>query len=179
MVNRVNIGAKGTKLDYDNWGVPMTDAVNDHETRIAELEASTATSSANNTDPSTSRTTTSTSFTSALSPANICGTTFVAPQSGKILVTWRAQLINSGLNYTAAGYAIRTGAVVGSGSVFQAADDARAISTTSTSGEGQGASEYVSGLTPGATYNIVMEHRVTAGTLTTLRRTVGIVPLIA
>jgi hypothetical protein len=37
MVNRVNIGAKGTKLDYDNWGVPVTNAVNDHDTQLLQI----------------------------------------------------------------------------------------------------------------------------------------------
>jgi hypothetical protein len=39
MANRVNIGAKGSQLDWDNWGKPMTDAVNDYENRIAVLES--------------------------------------------------------------------------------------------------------------------------------------------
>jgi len=37
MVNRVNIGAKGTKLDYDNWGVPITNAVNDHDNQLLQI----------------------------------------------------------------------------------------------------------------------------------------------
>lgn len=38
MANRVNIGAKGTKLDYDNWGVPVTEAVNEHDASIISLQ---------------------------------------------------------------------------------------------------------------------------------------------
>ena len=38
MANRVNIGPQGTKLDWTNWGKPVTDAINDHENRIAALE---------------------------------------------------------------------------------------------------------------------------------------------
>lgn len=34
MANRVNIGAKGSKLDWDNWGKPVTDAINDHDTQL-------------------------------------------------------------------------------------------------------------------------------------------------
>jgi len=34
MANRVNIGPKGSKLDWDNWGKPMTDAVNDHDDQL-------------------------------------------------------------------------------------------------------------------------------------------------
>lgn len=135
--------------------------------------------SANNTDPTTSRTTTNTSFTSTLSPANICGTAFTAPPSGKVLVTWRATMANSGNNYTASSFAVSSGSTVGSGTAFLAGDDSRTISTDSTTFEGQGASEYVSGLTPGGSYNVFMVHRVVAGTGTFLRRTVGVVPLNA
>ena len=163
------------------WFEDITDAVNDHETRVDTLESQVATSSESNTDPTTSRTTSSTTFTSTLSPANICGTSFVAPTSGKVLVTWRCTLVNSGANYTACSYSIASGSTVGSGTTFQAADDSRTVSTDSTTFEGQGASEYVSGLTPGATYNVFLMHRTSNGasTATFLRRTVGVVPLIA
>ena len=134
--------------------------------------------SASNSD-STSRTTTSTTFTTTLTAANICGTAFVAPPSGKVLVTWRATMANSGNNYTASSFSVASGTTVGSGTVFLASDDTRTISTDSTTFEGQGASEYVSGLTPGANYNVAMTHRVVAGTQTVLRRTIGVVPLNA
>lgn len=127
----------------------------------------------------TSRTTSSTSFTSTLSPAGICGVVFVAPPSGKVLVTWRAQLFNSGVNYTAASFEVRQGSSIGAGTVHLASDDNRSINSTSTAGEGSGASEYVSGLTPGATYNAFITHRVTAGGMTTLRRSIGVIPLQA
>jgi hypothetical protein len=134
--------------------------------------------SVNAADP-TSRTTASTSYTSTLSPANICGVAFIAPPSGKVLVTWRAQLINSGVNFSAASFEVRTGSTVGSGTVHTASDDTRSINSASTAGEGSGAAEYVGGLVPGATYNVFLTHRVTAGTLTTLRRSIGAVPLQA
>ena len=38
MPNRINIGAKGTKLDWDNWGKPITDAVNEHDQRLSFFE---------------------------------------------------------------------------------------------------------------------------------------------
>ncbi len=162
------------------WFGNITEAVNDHEERIDTLESQVNTASATNNDP-TSRTTSSTSFTSTLSPANICGTSFVAPTSGTVLVMLRAQIQNSGVNYSAAGYEVREGSTVGSGTVFLSSSDERAISTASTAGEGQGMTEYVSGLTPGATYNVFITHRTTNGasTLTTLRRAISVVPLTA
>ncbi len=161
------------------WFADITDTVNDHETRVDTLESQVSTSSASNTDPTTNRSTGSTTFTSTLSPANICGTSFVAPTSGKVLVTWRCTLVNSGNNYTACSYRIATGSTVGSGTTFQDADDSRTVSTDTTTFEGQGAAEYVSGLTPGATYNVFLMHRVGGGTGSFLRRTAGVVPLIA
>lgn len=162
------------------WFEDVTDAVNDHKTRIDTLESQVNTASASNSDP-TSRTTSSTSFTSTLSPANICGTAFVAPTSGTVLVALRTQMQNSGVNYSGASFEVREGSTVGSGTVFLAGDDERAMSTTSTSGEGQGITDYVSGLTPGATYNVSIVHRTTNGasTLTTLRRAISVIPLIA
>lgn len=160
------------------WFIDITDSVNDHEERIDTLESQVNTASASNSDP-TSRTTSSTSFTSTLSPANICGTAFVAPTSGTVLIALRTQMQNSGNNYTGASFEIREGSTVGSGTVLLAADDARAMSTTSTFGEGQGITDYVSGLTPGATYNASILHRVTVGSMTTLRRSISVIPLIA
>lgn len=139
---------------------------------IGQLGAATT----SNTDPTVSRTTTSTVFTGALTPATVCGMAFIAPPSGKVQITWRATMANSGNNYTASSFAVAAGSTVGSGAVFQSGDDARTVSTDSTTFEGQGATEYVSGLTPGATYNAYMVHRVVAGIGTFLRRTIGVVP---
>jgi hypothetical protein len=38
VVNRINIGPKGSKLDWDNWGKPVTDAINEHDTRLSFFE---------------------------------------------------------------------------------------------------------------------------------------------
>jgi hypothetical protein len=38
VTNRINIGPKGSKLDWDNWGKPITDAVNEHDTRLSFFE---------------------------------------------------------------------------------------------------------------------------------------------
>lgn len=39
MTTRVFIGPPGTELDWDNWGKPITDIVNEHDGRIAAVEA--------------------------------------------------------------------------------------------------------------------------------------------
>jgi hypothetical protein len=38
MATRIFIGPPGTELDWDNWGKPITDVVNEHDGRIAALE---------------------------------------------------------------------------------------------------------------------------------------------
>lgn len=40
MATRIFIGPPGTELDWDNWGKPITDVVNEHDGRIAAIEAS-------------------------------------------------------------------------------------------------------------------------------------------
>lgn len=39
MATRITIGPPGTKLDWDNWGKPVTDLLNEHDDRIVVLEA--------------------------------------------------------------------------------------------------------------------------------------------
>jgi hypothetical protein len=37
VANRINIGPKGSKLDWDNWGKPVTDAINEFDAAINTL----------------------------------------------------------------------------------------------------------------------------------------------
>lgn len=127
----------------------------------------------------TSRGTTSLTYTSTLSPANICGVSFTAPASGKVLITWRMALSNSGSGFTACSPQIAAGSTVGSGAVFLAADDARTLSTDAATFEGQGATLLVTGLTAATVYNVALYHRVASGTGTYLRREVNVIPQLA
>lgn len=133
---------------------------------------------AQNTD-TTARTTTSTSYTTTLAPAGLCGVSFVAPPSGKVMIEWGCGLDNSSApSLAVCSFAVRAGSTVGSGVSFQASDDGRAIS-------GQlyhrsGASSEVTGLTAGSTYNVVLEHRTaSAGTGTFSNRSVTVIPQLA
>jgi hypothetical protein len=127
----------------------------------------------------TSRTTTSTSYTGTLTAAGLCGVSFVAPQSGKVLIHWAARLGNgSSPNRADCSPAIRAGSTVGSGTSFQAAGDGTSI--TSIASARIGASTVVTGLTPGDTYNVSLEQRsFSAGTTTVGDREVTVVPLLA
>lgn len=127
----------------------------------------------------TARTTTSTSYTTTLSPAQICGVAFVAPPSGKVTIEWGAGVQNgTAPNLAVCSFAIREGSTVGSGTSFQASDDGRAV--TSQAFVRAGASSTVTGLTPGSTYNVALEHRVaSAGTGTFSNRSVLVRPELA
>lgn len=127
----------------------------------------------------TARTTTSTSYTTTLSPAQICGAAFTAPPSGKVSIEWGSGVQNgTAPNLGVCSFAIRAGAVVGSGASFQASDDGRAV--TSQAFVRAGAQSTVTGLTAGTVYNVALEHRVaSAGTGTFSNRTVTVVPLLA
>lgn len=126
----------------------------------------------------TTRTTTSTGYTTALTPANICGVSFTAPQSGKVRITWSASLSNSNPpNIAQCSPGIRTGATVGSGTVVQAAGGN--VHITATTNMRAGASTEVTGLTPGTVYNVALEQRAfSAGTATFDSREVSVAPLL-
>lgn len=92
--------------------------------------------------------------------------TLTAPPTGKIYVTvsGRLNLANT-QNYAYTSWELREGSSIGSGTVVVAADDDRAVRagntvTASAPFYGQGSHRYlVTGLTPGATYNIRTMHR--------------------
>lgn len=108
------------------------------------------------------------------------GVVFFAPGTGRVRVKVGAFLRNSTTSGTFMGAAIRTGDVVGSGTLVQAAADGDAAQMNgdgSNTDGGRVMVEYViEGLVPGAVYNARMEHRVGAGTGTFERRTIIVSP---
>jgi hypothetical protein len=123
-----------------------------------------------------SDTTVSTSYTTA--DMTVCGNSFVAPASGRVLVHLSGRLDNNGANTTFLGFEARTGSVVGSGTVVTGfgADDSRSISRNNINEVQFGRSFLVTGLTAGDDYNVRLMHRVTAGTGTIEYRHVIIEP---
>lgn len=121
-----------------------------------------------------------TTRTAATSPV---GKSFTAPPSGKVKIHWACGLTNSGTsgsNYTLCAFQIRAGTTLGSGTVYQAADDNRALQITGTTLEMQkGRTSLVSGLTPGNSYNVTLMYKVGAGTGTISRIEVVVDPCIA
>lgn len=96
-------------------------------------------------------------------PANTAGVAFKAPASGIVEVEWSADLRSSALNVSAIlSPQVFTGATVGSGGVFQAANDNQSVSTNSqTNNTSVGSSVFVTGLTPGSSYNVQLFWRAT------------------
>jgi hypothetical protein len=128
---------------------------------------------------------TNTSFDSG---TNVCGTTFIAPESGNVLVLWSARFQSNTNNVRAAvSVSVATGSSIGSGSVVSAASDDSAIETTQSSAATATPAETriqtsmfrrVTGLTAGDTYNVVVQKKVlTAGNGTVFQRDVVVIPL--
>lgn len=108
-----------------------------------------------------------------------CGGTFVAPYTGKVLISHNAQIrISSGSGSARVAPAVREGAVVGSGSAVLSADDDYSTNVTNTTAHRRhGVTRLLSGLVAGDTYNIRLEHAVSGGaTAETLRRSVTVAP---
>lgn len=111
---------------------------------------------------------------------NDCGVAFVAPITGRVQLFYAARMgNNTDGNSTHLTPVVREGAVVGSGSTVLAAsvNNMIDIQAANNSGNGRcGSSMLLDSLTPGDSYNVRLEHAVTAGTGTILSRTVVVRP---
>lgn len=112
----------------------------------------------------TNGTTTSVTYTSTLTGGTACGIAFTAPPSGKVLVHNNSRMFNSGANHNLCSIHVRTGSTIGSGTDVLAASDANAVAYFGSNDDRRGATTLVSGLTPGAAYNVIQSFKVTAGT---------------
>lgn len=126
----------------------------------------------------TAGTTSSTSYTSTLTSGTACGVAFVAPTSGKVLVHNSALLDHSTTGTSWCSWILRTGASIGSGSTALglSASDSRAIKHIGTSESRQGDTYLITGLTPGASYNIVQQFRTTGATATFSDKVLSVTP---
>ena len=105
-----------------------------------------------------------------------CGVAFIAPTSGRIEITHAATVSNSTTGGTQVAPAVRTGGTVGSGTSVLAAANINRVVKVGTEAIRAGVPTFVSGLTPGSTYNVRLEHCVSTGTGTALERTVTVKP---
>jgi len=132
------------------------------------------------TSVATAGTTTSTSYTATLTGAGACGVSFTAPASGKVRVDWGGQISNgAGTGLVGISFELRTGNVVGSGTVIQAAADATAAFLVGTSvNTRMFGYDNVPGLTANTSYNVQTMQRVSAGTGTFQQRTITVAPVL-
>lgn len=120
--------------------------------------------------------------------ANQCGTTFVAPTSGKVLILWgvRAQ-VNTASARVHVSVAVRAGSTIGAGTSISPSSDESSIETAQPVAAGVGpptriqASRHrvVTGLTAGNTYNVQVEHKTSiAASGDIYLRDVDVIPIV-
>ncbi len=112
----------------------------------------------------TSGTTTSGIYTTTLTGGTTCSLTFVAPAHGGVYIANTLNLDVGGGNLALCSIELRAGAVVGSGTVVLAAQNDEAVISGSQINTTR--VRFVSGLTPGSTYNVQQWFATTAGTAT-------------
>lgn len=106
-----------------------------------------------------------------------CAVTFTAPTSGRVAVWLNARLVNNtATDGTLVCTETREGGVVGSGNIVDGVGD-RGPSNYGVEFGRSGTSHMISGLTPGATYNCRVLHKVTAGTGSIALRELIVSPL--
>lgn len=104
---------------------------------------------------------TSTTFTQG-SP--VCGVAFAAPPTGQVTIIWHARFEPNTAVRVLVSIGVRAGGTVGSGADEAVAADNWSIESTATADARIQASAHrtIVGLTPGSTYNVVTEHKVSA-----------------
>ena len=117
---------------------------------------------------------TSTSYTNG-SP--VCGTTFVAPPSGRVIITVSGAIsISNNGERIFLSYDVRAGSTIGSGTLVAGAADLSALIAGSAVNSGAAAwassshRRLLTGLTAGSTYNVFTRHRVSGGSGTVAAR---------
>jgi hypothetical protein len=120
-------------------------------------------------EQSANGTTTSTSYTTTLTGGVACGVAFVAPPSGKVMITNQTQIATT----AGAGFyglctpRVCTGAVVGSGTAIVTAQDKNACQLNNNAGTLITRRTLVQGLTFGDSYNVQQWFKVIGATTVT------------
>jgi hypothetical protein len=108
----------------------------------------------------------------------VCGVAFTAPTTGRVLVQFSAFVDNdTAAQVTYVTIEVREGSMVGSGTVVLAASDLNGFYHEGVNQVRGGMFHPVDGLTPGASYNVRLMHRVLGGTGTVDDRKVIVIPL--
>lgn len=123
---------------------------------------------------------THTTFAVTGEPAT-CGVVFVAPTTGRVTLDYSCNEGNSTAASVLVAPAVREGGSIGSGTTVLAANDDDAVAILTVAGMNSalvfgGRTRLVTGLTPGSTYNVRLEHRTNTGTATVSRRSITVSP---
>lgn len=107
------------------------------------------------------------------------GVSFTSPASGRVLVTIGSAFDNGAADtFALMGFQIRTGSVVGSGTIVIAANDNDTVGILGTNDAVSGRTTLVTGLISGNTYNAQALYKRFSGTGTAFfaRRTIAVIP---
>jgi hypothetical protein len=141
-----------------------------------ELQRLDGTPAAVTTSASGSVSTTSASFTNLSGDPGIA---FVAPASGRVLVTMGAAFDNTAADtFAMMGFQVRTGTTVGVGTIAYAANDNDTVGILGANDAAAGRTTLVTGLVAGDNYNVQALYKRFAGGGTAFfaRRTIAVVP---
>lgn len=112
------------------------------------------------------------SNTAGAAGSPVCGTAFVAPQTGKVLITVRGTIRSGTITQaTNLSYEVRAGSAVGSGTIlsgWNAMQDrgltvGRSVQTSAPAELSAANTDLLEGLTPGSFYNVRTMHWVSGG----------------
>jgi hypothetical protein len=113
----------------------------------------------------TAGTTTSTTYTNAITGGTLPSTTFVANASGRVLITATVRCFTSVTAFVRFAPEVRDGAVVDSGTVrLAAADTTAGVHQTNVQTFRFAEETYLSGLVAGSTYNVRLKVLTSTGT---------------
>lgn len=109
--------------------------------------------------------TVSTTSTTYVALAGNPGLSFTAPTSGRVIIAIGAALTGSAADtYAMMGLQVRTGSVVGSGTIIQAADNNEVVANLGLSDVAASHVSLVSGLVAGDPYNVQVLYKMLSGT---------------
>lgn len=150
----VQLQALAEALDVD-----VQTIVNLFDGRLDALEAARSVGDTQNTSGTTSS---SGAWTSTLTGGTACGVSFTAPLSGVVVITNVCGLSVT-TTFAYCSFRLRTGAVVGSGSDVVADGLAQAFRNETTQDKTFMRRKRITGLTPGASYNVQQRFIVDGG----------------
>ena len=105
-----------------------------------------------------------------------CGTAFMSPTTGRVLVILSGEISNASGATTRMAPVVREGPVIGSGALIVPASDVNSVTNQGSTAILTAQVALIENLSPGEVYNVRLEHRVSGGTGTLRNRRVVVIP---